>query len=95
MIMDCVLDDPSLPNLDPDLFDVPDLARVDGGERPVHAPRILLLYGSLRERSFSRFLTFEVGPHPRGLMGAEVRIFDPSGLPMTDSESKEHASEGG
>jgi arsenic resistance protein ArsH len=49
-----------------------------------HPPRILLLYGSLRERSFSRLLTEEAA---RLLirMGCEVRIFDPAGLPQADS----------
>jgi len=54
-----------------------------GVENP-HPPRILLLYGSLRERSFSRLLTEEAA---RLLihLGCEVRIFDPSGLPQADS----------
>ena len=50
-----------MPNIKPDLLDIPDLGRVEGGDRPVHPPRILLLYGSLRERSYSRFLAFEAG----------------------------------
>lgn len=49
-----------------------------------HPPRILLLYGSLRERSFSRFLTLEAERLLR-LMGAETRVFDPRGLPLPDS----------
>ena len=76
-----MLDDLSLPNLDADLFDAPDLARVEGGERPVHPPRFLLLYGSLRERSYSRFLVLEAG-RLLTRMGGEVRIFDPHGLPL-------------
>ncbi len=48
-----------------------------------HAPRILLLYGSLRERSYSRLATEEAA---RILLylGAEVRIFDPRDLPLID-----------
>ena len=49
-----------------------------------HAPRILILYGSLRERSFSRLLAEEAGrilTH----MGAEVKLFNPDGLPMFDN----------
>lgn len=42
-----MLDDLSLPNVDPDVFDIPDAVRVEGGERLVHPPRFLLLYGSL------------------------------------------------
>jgi len=46
-------------------------------------PRILLLYGSLRERSFSRFAVEEAARLLR-LFGAEPRIFDPSDLPLPD-----------
>ena len=70
-----------LPNLD--------LARVD---RPVivgHAPRILLLYGSLRERSYSRFLTQEAA-RLLDYFGAETRIFDPHGLPLPDATTADH-----
>ena len=45
------------------------------------APRILLLYGSLRERSFSRLATEEAARLLQ-LFGAETRIFDPSTLPL-------------
>ena len=48
-----------------------------------HPPRILLLYGSLRERSFSR-LAIEEAARLLILFGAEVRIFDPSDLPLPD-----------
>jgi arsenic resistance protein ArsH len=47
------------------------------------APRILLLYGSLRERSFSR-LAVEEAARLLQLFGAETRIFDPSDLPLPD-----------
>ena len=46
-----------------------------------HPPRILLLYGSLRERSYSR-LAVEEGARLLQLMGAETRIFDPGDLPL-------------
>lgn len=48
-----------------------------------HPPRILILYGSLRERSFSRLSAEEAGRILRRL-GAEVRMFNPSGLPLVD-----------
>src|SRR5690606_26232614 len=48
-----------------------------------HPPRILLLYGSLRERSFSRLATEEAARILR-YFGAETRIFDPSDLPLPD-----------
>ncbi|MGF7156139.1 arsenical resistance protein ArsH [Novosphingobium gossypii] len=47
------------------------------------APRILLLYGSLRERSFSRFAVEEAARLLR-LFGADTKIFDPSTLPLPD-----------
>ncbi|MGM0785444.1 MAG: arsenical resistance protein ArsH [Pseudomonadota bacterium] len=46
-----------------------------------HPPRILLLYGSLRERSFSRLAVEEAARLLRHF-GAETRIFDPSDLPL-------------
>jgi len=52
-----------------------------GDDQP--PPRILLLYGSLRERSFSR-LAAEEAARLLILFGAEVRIFDPSDLPLPD-----------
>lgn len=54
-----------------------------------HRPRILLLYGSLRERSFSRFLTMEAARLLQAL-GAETRIFNPSGLPLADDAPASH-----
>src|SRR5699024_33696 len=48
-----------------------------------HPPRILLLYGSLRERSYSRFAVEEAARLLR-CFGAEPRIFDPSDLPLPD-----------
>lgn len=47
------------------------------------APRILLLYGSLRERSYSR-LCIEEAARLLRLFGCETRIFDPSTLPLPD-----------
>jgi arsenic resistance protein ArsH len=48
-----------------------------------HPPRILLLYGSLRERSYSRLVVEEAARLLRHF-GAEPRIFDPSDLPFPD-----------
>lgn len=48
-----------------------------------HPPRILLLYGSLRKRSYSRLVVEEAARLLR-LFGAEPRIFDPSDLPLPD-----------
>lgn len=84
-----MLDDLSLPNVAADPFDVPDSARVEDGLRPMHRPRFLLLYGSLRERSYSRFLVLEAG-RLLTRMGGEVRVFDPRGLPLPDGAAKDH-----
>ncbi|WP_328275041.1 arsenical resistance protein ArsH [Sphingobium sp.] len=46
-------------------------------------PRILLLYGSLRERSYSR-LVVEESARLLKFFGCETRIFDPSDLPLPD-----------
>ena len=55
-----------------------------------HPPRILMLYGSLRERAYSRLLTEEAARILLWL-GCEVKIFDPSGLPQPDAPgSSEH-----
>jgi arsenical resistance protein ArsH len=59
-------------------------------ESSSHPPRILILYGSLRERSFSRLLAEEAG-RVLEYMGAQVRFFNPQGLPLFDhGQSKEH-----
>jgi len=55
-----------------------------GADEP--PPRILLLYGSLRERSFSRLAVEEAARLLR-LFGAETRIFDPSDLPLPDQHA--------
>ncbi len=77
-----------LPNVLPAAFERLDLTAA----RPhpaTHRPRILLLYGSLRERSFSRFLTLEAARLLEAF-GAETRIFNPSGLPLPDDAPADH-----
>lgn len=77
----------TLPN--PDELPALDLARVrlrpaEGLNDPIgHPPRVLLLYGSLRVRSFSRFATEEAARLLR-FFGADTRIFDPADLPFPD-----------
>ena len=54
-----------------------------------HPPRILILYGSLREVSYSRLLAYEA----RRLLehfGCEVRVFNPQGLPLPDEAPVSH-----
>ncbi len=81
--------DDSLPQLQRDLFCRTDPAQLRGAGGWTHAPRFLLLYGSLRERSYSRLLTFEAARLLQAL-GGEVRIFDPAGLPLPDSVPDSH-----
>ena len=78
-----------LPQLDPELFRVPDVNRLRPASPSTHPPRFLLLYGSLRERSFSRLLVEEAG-RLLTAMGAEVRMFNPSGLPLPDDAPESH-----
>ncbi|MBC7547818.1 MAG: arsenical resistance protein ArsH [Polaromonas sp.] len=54
-----------------------------------HPPRILLLYGSVRERSFSR-LASEEAARLLQIMGCETRTFDPRGLPLPDDAPESH-----
>ena len=78
-----------LPNLDPQLFERPTGANLALAASKTHAPRFLLLYGSLRERSYSKLLTQEAARLLQA-MGGEVRIFDPAGLPLPDSSPDDH-----
>lgn len=83
-------------------FDLTDLPKVEADSfhpiktdalrkdnAPDHAPRILLLYGSLRKRSFSRLAVLEAQRILEQL-GAETRIFNPSGLPLADDAEPDH-----
>lgn len=77
-----------LPNIDGELVDHDICARL-GLPDGEHKPRILLLYGSNRERSYSRLLTQEAARLLEAF-GAETRIFDPSGLPLPDDTDNNH-----
>ncbi|MDN7425922.1 arsenical resistance protein ArsH [Burkholderia sp. AU16741] len=78
-----------LPQLDVELFRVPDAVQLRPAAPSTHPPRLLLLYGSLRERSFSRLL-IEEAARLLVAMGAEVRVFNPSGLPLPDDAPDSH-----
>lgn len=80
---------PDLPNIDQALFNVPDRSAFSTLAHAIHAPRFLLLYGSLRERSYSKLLTLEAARLLRA-MGGEVAVFDPSGLPLPDDAPDSH-----
>ena len=73
-----------LPNLDTSLTQP-----IDSGRDDQHKPRILLLYGSTRARSFSRLLVEEAARLLEHF-GAETRIFNPSGLPLPDDAPSDH-----
>jgi len=81
-------DGSDLPNLVPDVFEQPDRAQL-AGPAPAHRPRILLLYGSLRARSYSRLLTFEA-QRILDSLGAETRLYHADGLPLPDDAPVDH-----
>ena len=68
---------------------MPDLEASLVRPRATHRPRILLLYGSVRTRSFSR-LASEEAARILHRLGAETRIFNPSGLPLPDDAPSDH-----
>jgi len=80
---------PTFPALDASLFDVPTQQRLAAAAPSQHRPRFLMLYGSLRARSYSRLLTFEAARLLEA-MGGEVKIFDPAGLPLPDDAPDTH-----
>ncbi|WP_316695655.1 arsenical resistance protein ArsH [Xanthomonas hydrangeae] len=78
-----------LPNIDlPQLHPI-DMGALAASEDPMHPPRISILYGSIRERSYSRFLAEEAARLLRWF-GCDVRIFDPRGLPLPDGAEADH-----
>ncbi|MBN9114946.1 MAG: NAD(P)H-dependent oxidoreductase, partial [Pandoraea sp.] len=66
----------TLPNVSRAVLDLPDLRKLEPRSVSPHPPRILLLYGSLRETSYSRLLVQEAERLLQHF-GAETRIFDP------------------
>lgn len=78
-----------LPHLDLDLLPLPDVGQLHRAGDGDHAPRILILYGSLRPQSFSRKLALEAERILKHL-GADTRVFDPHQLPMLDSVPASH-----
>ncbi|QDY99423.1 arsenical resistance protein ArsH [Nitratireductor mangrovi] len=79
----------SFPNLAEEQLRPIDAEALFDPPRSSHAPRILMMYGSLRERSYSRLATEEAARILRRL-GAEVRIYNPAGLPLPDSAAADH-----
>jgi arsenic resistance protein ArsH len=78
-----------LPHVTAEALDYPTLEKLASPSGADHAPRILILYGSLRPQSFSRKLALEAERILRQL-GAETRVFDPHELPVLDSVPASH-----
>jgi len=79
----------TLPNLDAHCFKIPQQNSLASQQVSTHPPRILMLYGSLRERSYSKLLTLEAARLLKA-MGAEVKVFDPLDLPQPDAAPDTH-----
>ncbi|MCF4098427.1 arsenical resistance protein ArsH [Maritalea mediterranea] len=79
---------PDMPNLVADQLHPIDHSNLFAAQ-PAHPVRVLMLYGSLRQRSFSRLLTEEAARILEAL-GAEVKLFNPKGLPLVDEDNVEH-----
>lgn len=77
-----------LPNIEAEQFRSPDRQALNSSTGD-HPPRILLLYGSLRQRSFSRLVS-EEARRVLEAMGAETRMFNPAGLPLPDDADESH-----
>ncbi|WP_136439808.1 arsenical resistance protein ArsH [Pacificoceanicola onchidii] len=80
-----------IPNaqLDMEQLHQPDRETLSAPLRSEHKPRILLLHGSLRARSFSRLANEEAARILHAL-GCETRVFNPSGLPLPDDAEADH-----
>jgi len=78
-----------LPALDEDSFRPIDRDTLLSSAHSTHKPRILLLHGSLRERSYPRLASEEAGRILEKL-GCETRHFNPSGLPLPDGADDSH-----
>ena len=79
----------SMPHLDENCFKIPQQNLLTPKLASTHPPRILMLYGSLRERSYSKLLTLEAARLLEA-MGADVKVFDPLNLPQPDAVPDAH-----
>ena len=84
-----VVDLGDLPNIYADSIQPIDIESLIGTHDPRHPPKILVLYGSLRQRSFSKLASEEASLLLRWY-GCEVRTFDPTGLPLPDAVDANH-----
>ena len=76
----------SLPHLDENCFKIPQQNLLTPKLASTHPPRILMLYGSLRERSYSKLLTLEAARLLEA-MGADVKVFDPLNMITIPNQS--------
>ncbi len=83
------MDADDLPNVILDALHPIDPMEYVGQADDAHPPRILLLYGSLRDVSYSRLAAMEAARVLRAF-GCETRMFDPSGLPLPDDADETH-----
>ena len=83
-----MLTDVSLPNVGAAQLRIPTITDLPA-PTSTHAPRILILYGSVRQRSYSRLLADEAA-RLLVAMGANPRFFNPSGLPLPDDAADTH-----
>lgn len=83
------IDVSDMPNIVPGALEPVDIGALTGSGHPGHPPRILLLYGSLRDTSYSR-LCAEEGARVLRALGCDARFFDPSGLPLPDDADTDH-----
>ncbi len=77
------------PNIADAHFRQIDKTRLDLTSETQNPPKILLLYGSLRERSFSRLMSQEAA-RVLDKFGAQTRIYNPSGMPLPDDQDESH-----
>ena len=76
-------------NINNDVFKQIDINALIGKNISSHPVRILILYGSLREKSFSRLVAEEASRILEKL-GADVKFYNPKGLPLVDEENASH-----
>lgn len=83
------IDTSDMPNIIEGALKPLDISALAGPSSPEHPPRILLLYGSLRDASYSR-MAAEEGARVLRVLGCDTKMFDPSGLPLPDDAPDSH-----
>lgn len=67
------------------------ITKFDYSKMPIgRPPKILVLYGSLRETSFSRKLAYEFARLLDQTLDCDVRVYNPRGLPVRDPVLEDH-----